>query len=203
MVRVEFVLAEVPAGDQSGPTGPNPDAKGSGADRTEPLRPAALPKGSEILAEGELTTLENQPAYLRVGRREARVVGSSVSQMGIVNSVTFENVGTKIGLTPRVAADRTVAVQVDLEDSRLGPREAGVVIMAPDKGEPVRTPNVEMLSVQTTVRIADGKTVVIGGMARESKSGKHLMIWLTPHVMSMSGQERPRRQGSTTQSSSR
>ena len=183
MVRVEFVLVEVPAGDQRAATGPKPDAKAP-----EALCPDAMPKGSEILVRAELTTLDNQPAHLQVGRRTPRITGGSISQMGMVNSVTLENLGTNIGVTPRVGADRTVVMEVELEDSRFGPREEGVAVSLPARGEPLRTPNIETLTTQTTVKIADGKTVIIGGMARDSKPGKQRMVLVTPHILTMSGQ---------------
>jgi type II secretory pathway component GspD/PulD (secretin) len=183
MVRVELVLVDVPFGGKGGV--PKPDAKRTAALRAEALRPDALPEQSEILARAELTTLENQSAFLRMGRREPRVTGSNMSQAGMVNSVTFENVGTTIRITPRVGDDRTVVMQVDVEDSRPGPPEEGVVISVPAKGEPLRTPNVETLMTQTTVQIADGKTVSIGG-SQDAKSGKQRMILITPHVLSMS-----------------
>jgi len=170
MVRLEILLVEIPT------TGK--------ATVTVALRPDALPDHTEIIASGELTTLENQAASLKMGRRAARITSTSVSAAGRTNSMTFDNMGTSISITPRVGRDRTVFAEVEVEDSRLGPREEGEIIAAPAKGEPVRTPNTESFTARTTIRAADGTTVVIGGLTRQSTASKQRVVLLTPHVLS-------------------
>jgi type II secretory pathway component GspD/PulD (secretin) len=178
MVRLEFLLVRLPATSK-------PEGKG----RVETRDPNALPEQSEILARGELTTLSNQKARLQVGRNEGRISGSNVTQRGTaVNTISYVNVGTILSMTPRVAADRTVALEVELTDARPGPIEEGTPISVPSQGEPTRVPNEEMFTTQTTVQIADGKTATVAGMVQGAKSPKRYMLLLTPHVVSMSGQ---------------
>lgn len=182
MVRLEFVLVRLPAGDK-------PAGKGSGTKRSETLDRNSLPEQSEIVVRGELTTLDNQKARLLVGRNEPRITSSNVTTHGAaVNSITYRNTGTTLSMTPRVAADRTVALAVEVEDSRSGPIEEGTPITVPSQGEPTRVPNDEMFSTQTTVQIADGKTATVAGMGRDPKSRKQYLLLLTPHILSMSGQ---------------
>jgi type II secretory pathway component GspD/PulD (secretin) len=187
MVRLEVLLVEIPATGKAAKTGPKPEGKRAAGESTETLRPDALPQNAEILARGELTTLDNQPAYLKIARREARITAVNMSQAGRSNSITYDNVGTSIGLTPRMAVDRTVTAQISIEDSRSGPRDQGVALAVPAQGEPVRTPDVETFTAQTTVRILDGKTLVIGGMGREPKNGKQRVLLVTPHVLPIGG----------------
>jgi type II secretory pathway component GspD/PulD (secretin) len=178
MVRLEFLLVRLPATSK-------PEGKG----RVETRDPNALPEQSEILARGELTTLSNQKARLQVGRNEGRISGSNVTQRGTaVNTISYVNVGTILSMTPRVAADRTVALEVELTDARPGPIEEGTPISVPSQGEPTRVPNEEMFTAQTTVQIADGKTATVAGMVQGAKPPKRYMLLLTPHVVSMSGQ---------------
>jgi type II secretory pathway component GspD/PulD (secretin) len=148
------------------------------------LGPEEIRRQMEVLIRAELTAVENQPAFVQVGRREARITGTSfISSSATVNSVTFENVGTMLGFTSRVAAGGIAIVQLDIQDSRLGPAEEGTPITIPSKGEPIRTPHSEMFSTQTTLRIPDGQTVVAGGMAREAKAGKQRLVLVTARVL--------------------
>jgi type II secretory pathway component GspD/PulD (secretin) len=135
-----------------------------------------------------LTTLDSQPAHIQVGRREPRITGVNMSQVGRSNTITLENVGTILKFTPRVGADRVVTLELNVEDSRLGPAEEGAVVVAPTQGEVIRSPVIDTLSVQTTLRIPDGQTVVLGGMARQAKAGKQRVILVTPHVLPIGGE---------------
>jgi len=122
-----------------------------------------------------------------VGRREARVVGTHVSAGGRMNQVNLENVGTIVNVVPRVGPDRVVTLDLKVEDSRLGPLEEGTIVSAPSQGEPVRTPNVDTFTAQTTLRIPDGETLVLGGMVRQPKSARQRVLLVTPHVLRMDG----------------
>jgi len=180
MVQLEFVLVRLPAGDK-------PAGKGR-AGRPETFNPNSLPEQAEIVVRGELTTLDNQKARILVGRNQPHITSSNVTTHGTaINSITYRNMGTTLSMTPRVAADRTVALAVEVEDSRSGPIEEGTPITVPSQGEPTRVPNDEMFSIQTAVQIADGKTATVAGMGRDPKSRKQYLLLLTPHVLSMSG----------------
>jgi len=140
------------------------------------------------VVRGELTTLDNQKARILVGRNQPHITSSNVTTHGTaINSITYRNMGTTLSMTPGGAADRTVALAVEVEDSRSGPIEEGTPITVPSQGEPTRVPNDEMFSIQTAVQIADGKTATVAGMGRDPKSRKQYLLLLTPHVLSMSG----------------
>jgi type II secretory pathway component GspD/PulD (secretin) len=185
MIRLEVVLgdvpmANVPAAKASGKVDPaNIQASTAGA--------GELRKQMEVLFRAQLTTLDNQPASLQMGRCEPTISSVNMSQMGRTNSVTMQTVGTMLKLTPRANAEGVVTMQLDIEDSRLGPTDEGPAIFTPDKGEPIRAPITESLTVQSTVKIADGQTVVLSGMARQPKNGKQRVILVTPHVLPIGG----------------
>ena len=65
MVRLEVLLVEIPATGKAAKTGPKPEGRRAAGESTQTLRPDALPRNAEILARGELTTLDNQPASSR------------------------------------------------------------------------------------------------------------------------------------------
>jgi type II secretory pathway component GspD/PulD (secretin) len=164
LVRLEVVIGDVPVGQAD-------------------ARPEEVRKRMDVLVQAQLTTLDNQPAFLQVGRREGRITGAVSSPVGRTNTVTTENVGTILAVTPRVGADGAVTMQLDIEDSRLGPLDEGVVLAVPSQGEAIRTPSSDKLTTQTTLRIPDGQTVVVGAAARQPKSGKQRLILVTPHVL--------------------
>ena len=79
-------------------------------------------------------------------------------------------------------------MQLEIEDSRLAPANEGVPIFVPSKGEPVRSPVVETLNVQTTIKVADGQTVLLSDMSRQAKNGKQRVILVTVHVFPVGDQ---------------
>ena len=196
MVRIEVIIAEVPAAAGSPPAGKPPaapdqkPATGSAAKKAHgagQLRVVEKPEQMEPLVSAQLTTLANNPAYCQMGKREPRITGSHMMPTGRVSSVTMESTGTIVAFTPRVGPDRVVTLEIDVEDSRLGPEAEGVVIAESKEGSPVRSPATETLTAQSTLRIADGQTVALAGQARQAKSGKERIILVTPHVLPIGG----------------
>jgi type II secretory pathway component GspD/PulD (secretin) len=139
-----------------------------------------LTQEKEPLMQAELSTMDNQTAEIKFGRQESRITNVSTSNLGTINGVSNENVETKIQITPRVASGGKVAVQLSIQDSRLGPQEEGTIIYAPKDGQPVRTQNTETLSTQTTLQLQDGQTQTIGAMTR---NGKARQIAVTAHII--------------------
>jgi hypothetical protein len=215
MIRLEVVMGDVPTVDLPAAEG------GAKADR-EKVRASVVGveearKKLEVLFRAQLTTLDEQQAYMQAGRRESTISSVNMSpanprmgcssyggggqpgarsmsdaaqmqQMQQFNSVVPQNVGTILTLTPRANADGVVTMQLDVEDSRLAPANEGVPIFIPSKGEPVRAPVVETLSVKTTIKVADGQTVLLSDMSRQAKNGKQRVILVTVHVFPVGDQ---------------
>ena len=185
MIRLEVVMGDVPTTDL-------PAKAGAKADREE-VRASVVAaeeaqKNMEILFHAQLTTLDNQPASLQVGRRESTITSVNVSPMGQASSVTPQNLGTMLRITPRANSDGVVAMNVDVEDSRLAPANEGAPIFVPNKGEPIRAPIVENLVVQSTIKVANGQTVLLCDMSRPAKNGKQRVILVTVHVFPVGDQ---------------
>jgi hypothetical protein len=177
IIRLEVVVGEMPAA-KTGADAPAPSA--------EEIR-----KQMEVLFRAELTTLDNQPAFVQAGRREARVTGVTVNTWGRTNNVTLDDVGTIVKFTPHVLADRSVNVQLNVTDLRPGPMEEGVVIAAPTNGEAVRSPIMEHSETNTTLHIANGETVVVSDVVRTPKTDKPRVILVTAHVLPIGGEAKP------------
>ncbi len=143
-------------------------------------------KISEKTAEGktlmhaELSTMDNQTAKIKFGRQESHITSVSTSTVGTTNSYTPTNVGTVIQFTPRVSAQGIVALQISINDSRSSPVEEGIPIFTPKDGQPIRTPNTDTLSNQTTLQLQDGQTQTISVM---TSNGKSRQIAVTAHII--------------------
>jgi type II secretory pathway component GspD/PulD (secretin) len=98
----------------------------------------------------QLTTLEGQPASLNLGENKPFATGSTI---------TYRNVGTQIKVTPQVTADRSVTLDLNVQDSR---------------GRDSATGATEFILTSLTgkVRVASGKTMLAKVAKVVSKEGQ-------------------------------
>lgn len=118
----------------------------------------------DILSRPQVRTLDNQPAFIQVGQRVPRIVGSTVNQNGQSNSVSLENVGLILAVTPRISPDGTVVMEIDAEKSDLGTEIDGIPVAVSTDGTVIRSPRVDTTTAQATVSAVDGETIVLGGL---------------------------------------
>ncbi|MCS7237186.1 MAG: hypothetical protein NZ899_02810 [Thermoguttaceae bacterium] len=116
-----------------------------------------------VLSRPQIMTLDNQPAFIQVGKRVPRIVGTRFYAGTQFNAVELEPVGLILSVTPRISPDGMVVMQVDAEKSELGPESEGIPVSI-SGGEVIRSPSVNVTTAQTTVSAADGETIVIGGL---------------------------------------
>jgi len=174
------------------------------------LRAMSQSRSLEILSRPQVMTLDNQPAFIQVGQRVPRITGTSINQVGQVNSIELENVGLILGVTPRISPDGMVVMELDAEKSEVGPAIEGIPVSISATGEVIRSPRINITTAQTTVSAASGQTIVIGGLITTSNRTitrrvpwlsdvplvgnlfrydgnnnfrKELLIILTPHVV--------------------
>jgi hypothetical protein len=179
MVRLDVRIAEAPEAEEKKPAVTNtPQSKTTDSDSDKII---SEPSGkSDLLARGELTTLDGQTAMVMLGRKEPQVTGATQTRFGRTNNIDYMNVGTQLMLTPRVSPDGTIFIYLDIADSRSGPMEEGVVIATHEKGPELRAQNLDTLQVKTTLRLQDGQPRMITGISR---SGKARQITVTAHVI--------------------
>ncbi len=128
----------------------------------------------QILSRPQITTLDNQPAFVQVGQRVPFVTGTNVTGFGgTSNTVSLLDVGIILGVTPRVTPDGLVLMELDATRSKLGSVDDGIPIAVGAGGEVIRQPIVDSTSAQTTVSARNGQTVVIGGLITESDAEVH------------------------------
>jgi general secretion pathway protein D len=123
-----------------------------------------------VLSKPEIFTIENQQGRIQVGARAPYVTGVTQTNFGIQNTVTLQDVGIIVDVTPRVSPDGMIVMKVDATKSRLGPEEDGVVIFVPETGDPLRQPQILITTAQTTIMSRSGQTVAFAGLVTEDKA---------------------------------
>jgi general secretion pathway protein D len=130
----------------------------------------------DILSRPQVRTLDNQPAFIQVGQRVPRIVGSTTNQNGQSNSVTLENIGLILAVTPRISPDGTVVMEIDAEKSNLGTEQDGIPVAVSTDGTIIRSPRIDTTTAQATVSAADGETIVLGGLITKNTQTAHRSV---------------------------
>jgi len=116
----------------------------------------------KILAKPSLATLENKTAKMVTGDRYIIMV-NQVSGTNVYQQMQYIDAGVQLEMTPRLDSNGDIVVT-------LLPRINGVTGFSKE-GYPITSTR----EVQTTVRIKDGETLIIGGLMRteevEAESG--------------------------------
>lgn len=117
---------------------------------------ALVSKGNaSILATPKLVTLNNKEADLQIGETYPIVYSTSV--FGGQN-VQYVDVGVHLRLTPTIGSDGSVTAELHPEYSELiGYTSTGYPIVATRK-------------IDSTLRVADNQTIVLGGLIRDAST---------------------------------
>lgn len=119
---------------------------------------------ARLLMDSKLTTTNNRPASLHIGEITPYEVQSynmgSSGGTGANMQVEKEETGIKINMEPHVNDNNQVTITVEPEVSNI----IGFV------GQNKDLPQVQVRKTKTTVRVADGQTVIIAGLLREDNT---------------------------------
>jgi len=138
----------------------------------------------EVLSRPQIMTLDNQPAFIQLGQREPVIRGVHRSSAGQVNNISYEDTGMTIGVTPRVSPNGRITMEIDFEESRTGSSDTGVPVSVSSDGQTIRAPAVVTTKTQTTISVADGQTIVLGGLRTKSQARQsELLILLTAKIV--------------------
>ena len=160
-IEVEITIAEVPANKD----GTEPSA----ADLLKEAMGKMGGQGQRI----KLTAVEGQAVTSVTGGSKPYVSGTTVvggfgKDGGAARkSISYQNVGTTVKLTARVGADETIAVDMDLKDSRIKPPEAG------DESGAAAFENA---TLTTKLSVPAGKAVVAQTVRVEGKAGTSVSV---------------------------
>ncbi len=119
---------------------------------------------ARVLASPQIMVLDNQKAQIKVGDRisvqTATQTGVSTGT-GVVNSFQYMETGILLAVTPRINSGGLVTLDVNQEVSVPG--------VSTDPNNP--NPPVSSRSAQTSVVVASGQSIVLGGLISENSQG--------------------------------
>ncbi len=120
----------------------------------------------EVLSRPSILARNNQEATITVGQEVPFITNSRVTSDGqTINTIQYSDIGIILRVKPRIMPDRNVEMQVLPEISNLTAETVPV-------SDTVNARVIAKRSAETTVVVADGKTVVIGGMMENNNTEK-------------------------------
>lgn len=105
-----------------------------------------------ILSTPQLLTTDNQEASIMVGKNVPYQTAASTSNNDTYNSFEYRDVGKTLKITPQINKDRMVRLNLSLEISSLADSSS------------TSQPTTLKRTVESTVMVKDGGTVVMGGL---------------------------------------
>lgn len=115
---------------------------------------------SRLLANPNVTVMDNEQANFEAVTQIPYQQITQTGQGGQLAGTAFKDAGIKLDVVPKIAADGTVKLTVRPEFSRL-------TGFTPGDNQPI----IDTRATTTTVRVASGQTLVIGGMRQRSDVG--------------------------------
>jgi general secretion pathway protein D len=175
------------------------------------LRAIAQAGNAKILSRPSIVARNNQPATISVGQSVPLITNVRFDNFGnAINSVSYQDVGIILKVTPFITSDNMVEMIVSPETSDLVADRSQWVPLSSGSAGTVSAPLINSRSADTVVVTPDGQTVIIGGLMQDSKAdgeskipylgdipllGKlfkrktrsdartELLIFLTPHII--------------------
>ena len=131
-----------------------------GSDFQVTLRAIAQAGKAEVLSRPSILARNNQPATINLGQQVPLVSNTRFDAVnGQINTVTYQNVGIILRVTPFITPDGMVEMIVSPETSQLADRSQWVPI-----SKDALAPVINTRFADTVVVVPDGQTVVIGGL---------------------------------------
>jgi type II secretory pathway component GspD/PulD (secretin) len=129
---------------------------------------------TKIISNPKLMVTENQEAKILVGTREAYITTTTTSGQTTATTaedVEFIDVGIQLAVTPTINQDGFVTMKIK-------PEISSVVrtLTTPSNNQ---IPIVDTSTAETTVMVADGTSVIIGGLRKNEKKSTEEQI---PHL---------------------
>ena len=119
----------------------------------------------KLLSAPQVLVIDNQTANIRVGDQIPVVTraaqGTSDPDAPVVTEVQYRDTGTLLSVTPRINAGGLVTLEISQEVSTPG--------NAPAVGGGGNVP-ISQRTIDSTVMVQSGQTVVLGGLIRENTS---------------------------------
>jgi general secretion pathway protein D len=117
----------------------------------------------KVLSNPSVVVIDNQVATLQVGDQVPVSTGSATVLTGnntVVSTIDYRNTGIILRVVPRINANGNVRLEIEQEISNVSPATANSL-----------TPTVTERKVRSSVAVASGQTVLLGGLISETDSG--------------------------------
>ena len=118
-----------------------------------------------VLSSPSVVVQDNSEAVLTVGDEVPITTRTAVSvddpSAPVVNNIEYRNTGVILQVKPRINSDQVVALQIGQEVSRVV-NTAQLATNSP-------TPTIQQRKITSTVDVASGQTVVLGGLIQDSE----------------------------------
>jgi len=112
----------------------------------------------KVLANPRVLAVNNRQANIEIIEEIPYQVLTQTSAGGQIGTTSFKEVGIKLGVLPRVAADGTVHVKLTAEES------------SPTTSTITEIPVVQTRRADTTMIVPDGQIVALGGLRRHTRT---------------------------------
>ncbi|HET7595324.1 MAG TPA: type II secretion system secretin GspD [Burkholderiales bacterium] len=154
----------------AGPTGPVPPFNGlqlinfAGGEVRAVLNALGTDGKARVLASPQIMVLDNQKAQIKVGDRisvQTQAQTGVSTGTGVLNSFQYLETGILLAVTPRINSGGLVTLDVNQEVSVPDPNSVSA-------NNP--NPTVNSRSAQTSVVVASGESIVLGGLIREDNT---------------------------------
>ena len=142
------------------------------------VRALSARRNVRILSRPSVTVLDNQVAEIQVGQVVPVTDGATIGINGnVVPTILRDNAGIILTVTPRISNEGQVVMEVAAEKSRY--TGEGVTVLTDSNGGEVTSPVKDITTANTTVKVPDGQTIVVGGMITNTdESIERKVPWL-------------------------
>jgi hypothetical protein len=175
-VRVEVLVAEVT------PVAANHGEPAKGLEAKDFTGPAAEVEAKVEALQGkgrlsslrrlQLTMVEGTRASAVLGETKPYVTGVSLTRTGITTrQIAYRNLGTRVQIVSRAAADKKIDIELELEDARMVPDDS-VTLGKDETGAAVRPMDIVTAHFTGKLTVGPGRAVSPEGVQTTSKSGK-------------------------------
>ncbi|MCI0364367.1 MAG: hypothetical protein L0219_10820, partial [Phycisphaerales bacterium] len=112
----------------------------------------------EVLSRPQIVTADNKAAIINIGQTIPLITDSRVTERGdTINSFRYENVGVNLSVTPRIAPDGFVKLEVGTTNSTVSSSTVQV-------NRNAEVPIINQRIANTTVSVQSGQSILIGGL---------------------------------------
>jgi general secretion pathway protein D len=129
-----------------------------------------------VISAPKIMVLNNRTASLQVGDQVPIATSSAVSTITanapIVNTIQLYDTGIILRVTPRVSRGGLVLMELSQE----------VSASVPTSTSSIDSPTIQQRRVSTSVAVADGQTIAIGGLIRDSRTNSRKGIPLLKDI---------------------